>query len=180
MKLGIFIGSFNPPHKGHIDVVNYLLKRKYVDKILIVPTGNYWDKQNLENINHRVNMLKFFENKKIKVDNQNNNYQYTIDLMRKLEKIYVNDDLYLIIGMDNLINFNKWKEYQNLLKYHIIVMNRNNLDVREYLDKLNGNFIVVSNYPFINISSSEIIKKKKYNYLDEKVLNYIKENNLYW
>ena len=180
MKLGVFIGSFNPPHKGHIDVVNYLLKRKYVDKILIVPTGNYWDKQNLESINHRVNMLKFFENKKIKVDNQNNNYPYTIDLMRKLEKIYVNDDLYLIIGMDNLINFDKWKEYQNLLKYHIIVMNRNNLDVREYLDKLNGNFIVVSNYPFINISSSEIIKKKKYNYLDEKVLNYIKENNLYW
>ena len=68
MKIGIYIGSFNPPHKGHKKIINYLLTNKYVDKILIIPTGNYWHKQNLINIKDRINMLKYYENKKIKVD----------------------------------------------------------------------------------------------------------------
>ena len=38
MRLGIYMGSFNPPHKGHISVVNYLLDNNYVDKVLFVPT----------------------------------------------------------------------------------------------------------------------------------------------
>ncbi len=179
MKLGIYIGSFNPPHKGHIDVVNYLIKKKYVDNILIVPTGNYWNKQNLVDVKDRIKMLSFFENQFIKIDRENNHYQYTIDLMQKLEKDYPTDELYLIIGMDNIIDFDKWKDYKKLLKYKIIVMNRNNLDIQEYLDKLKGNFIVINDYPFINISSTEIIRDKKYDFLDIRVLNYIKENNLY-
>ena len=62
MKLGIYIGSFNPPHKGHIKVINYLLDNDYVDKILVVPTGNYWDKQDLVDIRDRIKMLQFYEN----------------------------------------------------------------------------------------------------------------------
>ena len=50
MKIGIFIGSFNPPHLGHLDIIKYLLNKKYVDKILIVPTKNYWNKTNLIDI----------------------------------------------------------------------------------------------------------------------------------
>ena len=45
MKIGIYIGSFNPPHKGHIKIINYLLNNNYVDKIIVIPTGNYWNKQ---------------------------------------------------------------------------------------------------------------------------------------
>ena len=44
MKLGIFVGSFNPVHKGHIKIANYILNKKLVDRLLIIPTGNYWDK----------------------------------------------------------------------------------------------------------------------------------------
>ena len=44
MRLGIYIGSFNPVHIGHMDVVNYLLINNYVDRVLIVPTLGYWDK----------------------------------------------------------------------------------------------------------------------------------------
>ena len=50
MKKGIFIGSFNPPHLGHLDMMNYLLDKKIIDKICVVPTGNYWDKNNLVDI----------------------------------------------------------------------------------------------------------------------------------
>ena len=179
MKLGIYIGSFNPPHKGHIDVVNYLLINKYVDRVLIVPTLGYWNKQDLLDIKHRINMLKIFESDKIKIDEEHNNYKYTYQLMSALSNDY-DDELYLIMGADNIIEFDKWKEYMELLKYKIIVMNRDDIDIDSYIKKYNSNnFIVVNGYKYIKVSSSEIRKNLNNKYLDNKVLRYIKENNLY-
>ena len=68
MKIGIYIGSFNPVHIGHIDIVNYLINNKILDKVVIVPTLGYWNKDNLIDIKHRINMLKFFESENIKID----------------------------------------------------------------------------------------------------------------
>lgn len=180
MRLGIYIGSFNPPHKGHIDVVNYLIKNKYVDKVLIVPTLNYWDKQNLIDIRDRINMLKFYENNDILIDNKNNKYIYTYELMRVLSKEYMDDELYLIIGADNIIDFDKWKNYEELLKYKIIIMNRDDIDIYKYIKKYNtNNFIVINDYKYIDISSTEIRNNLNSKYIDKKVLEYIKKYNLY-
>lgn len=181
MKIGIFIGSFNPPHLGHLDIIKYLLNKKYVDKILIVPTKNYWNKTNLIDINKRIAMLKFYENDNIKVDTSNNNYQYTYQLMRKLKKEYSHDELYLIIGADNIINFKKWKNYEKLLTYNIIIMTRNNIDILKYTSHLTGKFTVVNDYNFTDISSTKIrnnvfLNKK---YLQEDIYHYIIENKLY-
>lgn len=181
MKIGIFIGSFNPPHLGHLDIIKYLLNKKYVDKILIVPTKNYWNKTNLIDINKRIAMLKFYENDNIKVDTSNNNYQYTYQLMRKLKKEYSHDELYLIIGADNIINFKKWKNYEELLTYNIIIMTRNNIDILKYTSHLTGKFTVVNDYNFTDISSTKIrnnvfLNKK---YLQEEIYHYIIENKLY-
>lgn len=181
MKIGIFIGSFNPPHLGHLDIIKYLLNKKYVDKILIVPTKNYWNKTNLIDINKRIAMLKFYENDNIKVDTSNNNYQYTYQLMRKLKKEYSHDELYLIIGADNIINFKKWKNYEELLTYNIIIMTRNNIDILKYTSHLTGKFTVVNDYNFTDISSTKIrnnvfLNKK---YLQKDIYQYIIENKLY-
>ena len=121
MKIGIFIGSFNPPHLGHLDMMNYLLEKKIIDKICVVPTGNYWDKNNLVDISMRIDMLKFYENDNIFIDSVNNDYQYTYQLMRRLSEVYKSDELYLVIGADNIINFDKWKKYEELLSYNIII-----------------------------------------------------------
>ena len=179
MKLGIYIGSFNPVHKGHIDVVNYLLINNYVDRVLIVPTLGYWDKQDLVPIGDRINMLKFFENDKIKIDEEHNNYPYTYLLMRALSRDY-DAELYLIIGADNVIDFHKWKNYQELLRYKIIVMNRDEIDIDSCIEKYHSNnFIVARGYKYKDISSSEIRNNLDSKYLDSKVLKYIKDNNLY-
>ena len=77
MRLGIYIGSFNPPHIGHKKVIEYLLNNNYVDKILIVPTLNYWDKTDLVDIKDRIKMLKYWENDKVSVDTKHNKYIYT-------------------------------------------------------------------------------------------------------
>ncbi len=180
MKLGVYIGCFNPPHIGHIDIVNYLVYNKVVDEVLIVPTIGYWDKINLVPLKHRINMLKLIENDKIKIDDKNNYYSYTYELMTKLKQDYVGYDLYLIIGADNIINFDKWKNYEELLNYKIIIMNRNNIDIDQYIKKYNtNNFIVINKYKNINISSTEIRNNLNEKYLDKKILKYIKDNKLY-
>ncbi len=178
MKIGIYPGSFDPPHKGHLKVVNYLLNNNIIDKIIIVPTPNYWEKNNLSSIDDRINMLKFYENNRIKVEDVYNNYQYTIDLMNNYKKIYFKDSLYLIIGADNLINFNKWKDYDKLLQYNIIVMARNKINFKNELIK-NKNITFIEDFPYIDISSSEIRNNLSSKYLDKDVLNYIVKKGLY-
>ena len=180
MNLGIYVGSFNPPHKVHIHIVKYLLENKIVDRVLIVPTGNYWNKNNLVDIKHRINMLKFYETENIKIDTVNNDYAYTYQLMRKLKEDYHDDVLNLIMGADNIINFDKWKNYQELLEYNIIIMNRDGIDINEYIKKYpDGKFILLKNYQEINVSSSDFRNNIDKDCLDEKVYQYIKKNNLY-
>ena len=180
MRLGVYMGSFNPPHKGHIKVVNYLLEKGIVDKVLIVPTLNYWNKQDLVDIKDRINMLRFYESDNVIVDTENNQFIYTYELLNQLKKTHQEDELYLVIGADNLKDFDKWKNYQELLKNKIIVMNRDNIDILKYLENLGkNNFIVLNDFPSINISSTEIRNNLNSEYIDKKVLTYIKKHHLY-
>ena len=183
MKIGVYVGSFNPPHKGHIKIVNHLINNKYVDKILIIPTNNYWNKTNLIDLNHRLNMLKTFENNNIIINNTLNNLEYTYQIINELKKD--NNEYSLIIGSDNIIDFNKWKNHEELLKLEILIINRNNIDTKYYLDKLNKK----DKYKIINIKNIDISstyireninnKNKLKNIIDEQVLEYIKKENLY-
>lgn len=186
MKIGIYVGSFNPPHKGHIKIVNHLIS-KYLDKVIIIPTGNYWEKIDLVNIDHRINMLKLYENENIIIDDENNSLEYTYQILNGLKLKYKDDELYLIIGADNIVNFDKWKNYEQILTYNLVILNRNNIDVLGYLEKLNkkDKYVIVNDLPNIDISSTLIRNKlnnKDYDlsmYVDDCVLNYIMENNLY-
>ncbi len=180
MKIGVYVGSFSPVHIGHIDIVNYLINTNKLDKVLIVPTLSYWNKNNLVDISHRINMLKYFENDNIKVDSKNNKYIYTYELLKVLSKEYKNDELYLILGADNIIEFDKWKNYRELLNYKIIIIGRDNIDVKKYIEKYNSNnFIIIDDYKSIDISSSEIRNNLNDEYLDKRVYEYILKNNLY-
>lgn len=186
MKTGVYVGSFNPVHKGHIKVINHLLINNIVDKVIVIPTKNYWDKNNLIDINDRINMLKIYENNKIIINTNLNELQYTYQVLDELKKEY--KDLYLIIGDDNLISFDKWKNVDEILKNKVIVMKRNNINLNQYIEKFTNkdSFIIVNDYVPLDISSTQIRKlitncetKDLENYLDKKVLDYILKNNLY-
>lgn len=177
-KIGVFVGSFNPVHEGHIKVVNYLLDNNYVDKVLLLATPNYWDKQDLISIEDRVNMLRFYETDKIIVDDVHNKHPFTYQVLRSLKEDY-KDELYLIIGADNIIDLHKWKNIDEILENKVIVLNRNNIDIYKYLeDYKSDNFVVVSDFPFIDVSSTEI-RNGNYEYLNPKVAEYIRGHNLY-
>ena len=186
MKIGVYVGSFNPPHKGHVKIVNHLINN-YLDKVIIIPTGNYWEKLDLISIDYRINMLKFYENENIIIDNKNNNFEYTYQILNSLKLEYKEDELYLIIGADNIINFDKWMNYKEILTYNIIILNRNNIDILEYLEQLDkkDKYVIVNDLPNIDISSTMIRNKlnnKDFDlsmYIDDYILNYIRANNLY-
>lgn len=186
MKIGIYVGSFNPPHKGHITIVNHLVNN-YLDKIIIIPTGNYWNKNDLIEIKDRINMLKYYENEKIIIDEENNNIEYTYQILNILAKKHKKDELYLVIGADNIISFDKWKNYKEILKYNLIILNRSNIEIIKYLDKLNkkDKYTIINDLPNIDISSTMIrnkIKNKDYDlikYIDNDVYEYIKLKKLY-
>lgn len=181
MRIGIYPGSFNPVHKGHIRIVRHLLRKNYVDQILIVATGNYWQKQDLLPVKDRIRMLKYFKNKKIIIEEEENELPYTYQLMRKLKKRYPDDTLFLIIGADMVETFSGWKRYQELLKYDFIVLKRDGIDVEKCMESLKKkNYVTASDLEEIEISSSYIREnigdyEKLKDMIDQRVYRYYRK-----
>lgn len=183
MKIGVYVGSFNPVHIGHKYIMDYLFNNNHLDKIIVIPTKEYWDKKNLVDIKHRINMLKFYENEKIIINDYLNDYEYTYEILNVLKRENPNNELYLIIGADNIEKFHLWKNVEEILKHKVIVLNRDDVEIDKYINKFKqkDNFIVIKDFKKIDISSTEIRNNtdKMINKLDEKIYKYIIKNNLY-
>ncbi len=186
MRTGVYCGSFNPVHKGHIKIVRTALRRNLLDRVMIVPTSNYWDKQNLPPVRDRINMLKLFENDRIMIDETHNDIQYTYQLFRALKQEYPDDQLVLIIGRDNIPTFDRWREYRELLQYDFIIIPREDIDSEDLhammrqFGKTNYVIMEVNNISFSsslireNIDDYQKIKP----YIDKRVYNYMRKNML--
>ena len=178
MRLGIYAGSFNPPHEGHKRVADYVLQKDLVDEVLLLPTPNYWHKTDLIDINERVEMLKFYEEEKIKVDNVHNIYPYTYQVLEALKKDYPNDELYLIIGSDNLEKLHEWKNIEEILKNKIIVLRRGSIKENEYLLDYKDQFIYCDDFDYIDVSSTSIREGDTF-HLNPQIVEYIRNHHLY-
>ena len=178
MRIGVYVGSFNPPHLGHQHVVDYLLEKDLVDLVLLLPTPNYWDKNNLVSIQDRVEMLKYYEDEKVKVDQEHNAYPFTYQVLDSLEKDYPNDELYLIIGSDNIERFHEWKNVENILKHYVIVLKRGDYKPNPHLSFYKNKFIYQDDFEPISISSTDI-RNGVSGYLKPEVEDYIKNHLLY-
>ena len=176
MKIGVFVGSFDPVHNGHTNVINYLIDKKIVDRVLVIATGNYWDKQNITDLNKRLDMLDLIKKDNIIIDKTHNNIKYTYQILNALKKEYKDDEFYLVIGADNANTLHKWKRYNEIIQNGIIVVGRDNIKVN-----LKTNKLIFIDKNFGNISSTKIREDVLNNkmYLDDLVYNYIIENNLY-
>ena len=187
MKIGIFGGSFNPPHNMHKNIALDLIKNKYLDKVIYVPTGNKYNKKELANQNDRYNMLKLMIEGYDNLDVSNYEFgklTFTYETLNHFKNIYKNDEIYFICGSDNLKEITTWKNYDYILdNFKLIVIIRNNDDINEILSKINSKNIVVPNINSDNISSSYIRKninnEKILKIMDENIVKHIIENNLY-
>lgn len=185
MRIGIYCGSFAPVHKGHIKFAREIIKSKLVDKVLIVPTKSYWDKEIKISLKDRINILKLYETKNIEIETKLNNVESTYEGFTKYQKKHPNDELYLIIGADNLLQFEKWINYQYLLdNYPFIIIKRDELGskyIKERMKSLNKSNYYILDIPTINISSTYIRDnfnnpKLLKNKIDPRVYKYLKEN----
>ena len=186
MKIGIYGGSFNPVHNGHLKVAEWILEKVKLDKIIWVPLYKPYHKEifELEEPEHRYNMLKLALEEKNEyeistVEIEDKIISYTLDTLLKIKKIYPNDELYEIIGGDSAETFHQWKDYEKILENSkVLVYSR-----RGYKVKISHNMELID-APYLDISSTIIRDriedgKSISDLVPEKVEEYIYKNNLY-
>ncbi len=189
MKIGIFGGSFNPPHNMHQDIANGLIKKGYIDKVIFVPTGNRYDKRELVEAKERYHMLQLICNKDEQVSDFEitNNLVYTYQTLDYFKNLYINDEILFIVGADNLAELDTWKRYKYLLEnYKFLVVKRKGEKVEELLKRYNFSpNIIITDIKMENISSTMIRNwlksgsKEVYKYVDKRVIRYIMDKRLY-
>lgn len=190
MKIGLFFGSFNPIHMGHLLIANYFIEFGGLDKVwfVISPQNPFKINDALLDENVRLKLLK------IAVDNDPrflacdvefnlSRPSYTVNTLKALRQQFPEDTFYPIIGGDNLQSFHLWKDYLEILEHHqIMVYRRSGFHQNPLLANHPG--IKLFDVPLLNISSTyirEMIqagKSVKY-FLPEEVEKYIQQNNLY-
>ena len=168
--IGIFGGSFDPPHKGHVEISKISLKKIKLKKIYwIITKKNPFKKKPFLSLKQRISRSKkaIKRYKKIKILYLDDKIKssHTIDVINYFRKIKKQKNLCLILGSDNLLNFHKWTSWKKIVKLtKLVVFSRKGYDkkskesiVVKYLNKKN---IIYINNKLINISSSSI--KKNY------------------
>lgn len=192
MKIAIFGGSFNPPHNMHFNIAQELIRLNYVNKVIFVPTGNRYSKPDLLDSKYRLDMLKIICRKSDKLIvsdfETQNNFVYTYETLDYFKSIYPDDEIFFVLGTDNLVELKTWKKSDYLLsQFKFLVIKREGQNIDEVINSFGkyGNNIIVTTIPMVNISSTIIRKMLKENkddvhiFLDDKVIKYIYKNNLY-
>jgi len=189
LKIGLFFGSYNPIHTGHLIIANYMANHTELDEVWLVvsPHNPLKDKNALTNMYDRLEMAKLaVENAEhIRVSDIEfalPQPSYTIDTLTYLHEKHPEKEFVLIMGADNLVSFKKWKNYEVLLKnYQIYVYPRPGADVKEWESHPSVTF---TNTPLMEISSTFIRKaiKEKKNvqfFLPDQVIDFIEGKGMY-
>ena len=189
MKIGLFFGSFNPIHNGHLIIANYICESTPLDKVWLVvsPQNPFKKKESLLNEYDRLHLIQIAieNNKNLKASNIEFKLpkpSYTIDTLTYLKEKFPQHEFSLIMGGDNLSGLDKWKNSELLLKnHHIYVYGRSETDTNPFL---NHPHIHILNVPMLDISATFIREKIRKGismqyFLSEKVWEYVKEFGLY-
>ncbi len=165
MRIGIYGGSFNPVHYGHIKCAQFVKEKFQLDCILFVPVFRPYHRENtLLPFEVRVQLLeKAFgecgcETFQVSsIEKELGDISYTIDTLRALKKQFKSGDFFEIIGEDSYDYFKTWKEYEEIIKLSkLIVLAREG----KKLHSFDENIVVVEN-PIITISASDIRSRVK-------------------
>ena len=191
MKIGLYFGTFNPIHIGHLTIANHLAEHSDLNQVwfVVTPHSPFKKKSSLLEDNHRYQM----------VDRATENYpklrasdiefklpqpNYTINTLTYLEEKYPDHEFCLIMGKDNLTSFHKWKNYELILeRYDIYVYPRISKEalITKFEDHKKVHFIKA---PIMELSSTFIRKSVKEGkdvrpMLPENVWQYLDEMNFF-
>lgn len=191
MKVGLFFGTFNPIHIGHLIIANYLAEFSDLDEVwfVITPQSPFKQKKSMLSNHHRLAITNIAIEGYTKLKTSDIEFKlpqpnYTINTLLHIEEKFPNHQFCLIMGEDNLKGFHKWKNYEAILEnYEVYVYPRISEGVTENQFLKHQKIHKVA-APIVEISSTFIRKsiKNKKNIqpmLPEKVWKYIDEMNFY-
>jgi len=191
MKIGLYFGTFNPIHVGHLIIANHMAEHSDLDEIwmVVTPHNPLKKKATLLDDYQRLNLVHLATEDYLKIKPSDIEFKlsqpnYTVNTLAHLQEKYPQHEFALIMGEDNLKSFHKWKNYEVILNNHeIYVYPRISSDVENSLFK-NHPKIHLIDAPVVEISSTFIRNSIKNNkniqpLLPSKVWDYISHSNFY-
>jgi nicotinate-nucleotide adenylyltransferase len=189
MKIGLFFGSFNPIHIGHLAIANYMVEFGPIDQLWFVvsPHNPLKKKKNLLNDYHRLDLVKLAidDDQRFRacdIEFKLPKPSYTINTLTYIKEKYPNHTFYLIIGADNYLTLKDWKNWETLMNdYSFLVYPRPGYDHTSI--ELENNFEIID-APIIEISSTFIRDSLKNgkdvrHFMPTIVANYVREMHFY-
>jgi len=190
MKIALYPGSFNPVHSGHIHLARAVVDQQLADEVWLVisPRNPLKESNLLQDENHREAMtrLAIAGEKGLlasTIEFSMPRPSYTIETIRRIKQLHPDDEFILLIGSDNALIFNQWKDYQQLLTMvELFVYPRRGYSTEDALQLYPE--MKSLNTPYFDISSTQLrewIRKGNDtgDWLHPDVLQYIRSNHLY-
>jgi len=168
-RIGLFFGTFDPLHNGHVAISNYFISKLNLDELWLVvtPQNPFKNQDNISDANKRLEIVSHYcdFNEKIKcVDIEFNlpSPNYTADTLDYLVNKNTNVNFFILLGEDNLNSLHLWKNYENILKLQVCVYPRKSMSnlSNSLLEHPN---VKLYNAPVMDISSTKIREKKSKN-----------------
>ncbi len=189
-NIAIFGGTFNPFHIGHYEMLRCICEIDYIDKVLVMPDKipPHKDFDNVTDDIHRQNMCAlvcddFNKAELCLIEFERDGKSYTIDTIKQLQKIYTQDNFFVVIGGDMLSTLDTWYDWRELIaRTSFIAFKREGLaDFDNSYKRLTdyGADITVITNKITDVSSTKLRKKIDKNLLPQKVYDYIIEKGIY-
>lgn len=188
MKIGLYFGSFNPVHIGHLIIANHVVNNTNLDQVWFVvsPQNPFKISSSLLNEYHRLHMVNIAIEGETKLRASNVEFKlpkpsYTIDTLTYLEEKFPENKFSIIMGSDGFQNINKWKNFELLIKnYSFYIYIRPGFEVKENFDAA----IEILKAPLLDISSTKIRQmineKKSIRFLVPDIVKEEIERNAYY
>lgn len=129
MKIGLYFGTFNPIHIGHLIIANHLAENSDLDQIwmVVTPHNPHKKKSTLLDDYHRLEMVHLATENYPKIQPSDIEFKlpqpnYTVNTLAHLQEKFPNHEFSLIMGEDNLNSLHKWKNYEVILQNHSIIV----------------------------------------------------------
>ncbi|NRD22042.1 nicotinate-nucleotide adenylyltransferase [Winogradskyella litoriviva] len=191
MKVGLYFGTFNPIHNGHLTIANHLAEHSDLDQIwfVVTPLSPFKKKSSLLDNYHRLEMVYLATKEYDKLKPSDIEFglkqpNYTIDTLTYLFEKFPNHHFSLIMGEDNLKSFHKWKNYELILENHSIYVYPRLSEGKIETQFNNHPKVIKVDAPIMEISSTFIRNEIKEGknirpMLPENVWHFIDEMNFY-
>jgi len=160
MKIGLYFGSFNPVHIGHLIIASYIVNNTDLDQVwfMVSPQNPFKASASLLNEYHRLHLVKLAteDNNQLKasdVEFKLPRPSYTIDTLAYLKEKYPQHNFSIIMGSDGLQNFEKWKNHEELLSNNpLIIYKRPGFEIAP----IKGADMTIVEAPMLEISATTI------------------------